>query len=272
MSFITLTITCDEEKREFLIAELSLFPFDAFEETPVGLLASCEQAAFKAEEVQEVLDRYQVAYQVDQVEKVNWNEVWEKNYDPVIVEDQCIVRAAFHEPRPEFPYEIIITPKMSFGTGHHATTWQVLHYQLQLDQTNKKVIDVGCGTGALAIMAHKRGATKISAVDIDEWCIENSMENFTLNDCANVELKLGGIEIIPEKEQFDIMLVNINKNVLIQQMAEYVKRLAQNGVLVLSGFYQEDVQDLRAVAQSSGLTYRTESERNRWAMLVLENK
>ena len=153
MSFITLTITCDEEKREFLIAELSLFPFDAFEETETGLLASCEKDDYEPEEVKEVLDRYKVEYQVEEVEKVNWNEEWEKNYDPVIVGDQCIVRATFHEPKPEFPYEIIITPKMSFGTGHHATTWQVLKYQLDLDQTGKKVIDVGCGTGILSIFA-----------------------------------------------------------------------------------------------------------------------
>ena len=272
MSFITLTINCDEEKREFLIAELSLLPFDAFEETETGLLASCEKDGYDAEEVKEVLDRYQVEYQVDEVEKVNWNIEWEKNYDPVIVGDQCIVRATFHEPKPEFPYEIIITPKMSFGTGHHATTWQVLKYELGFDFTGKKVIDVGCGTGALAIMSHLRGATDISAVDIDDWCIENSEENFALNGCEHIKLQLGGIEVIPETEQFDVMLVNINKNVLLDQMADYEKRLAPNGILVLSGFYQEDIADLRASAEPLGLTYSTESERNRWAMLVFEKK
>lgn len=272
MSFITLNITCDEEKRELLLAELSLFPFDAFEETEIGLLASCEKEAYDPEDVKSVLDRYQVDYQVDEVERVNWNMEWEKNYDPVVVGDQCIVRATFHEPRPEFPYEIIITPKMSFGTGHHATTWQVLNYQLKLDHQGKKVIDVGCGTGALAIMAHKRGAAEIAAVDIDDWCIENSAENFSLNACEHVSLKLGGIEVIPVTEQFDIMLANINKNVLLEQMRDYYQRLAADGVLILSGFYEEDIPDLRDAAEQLGLQYMDQSERNRWAMLAFKKQ
>ncbi|WP_421874466.1 50S ribosomal protein L11 methyltransferase [Marinoscillum sp.] len=272
MSFITLNITCDEEKRELLLAELSLFPFDAFEETEIGLLASCEKEAYDPEDVKSVLDRYQVDYQLDEVERVNWNLEWEKNYDPVVVGDQCIVRATFHEPKPEFPYEIIITPKMSFGTGHHATTWQVLNYQLKLDHQGKKVIDVGCGTGALAIMAHKRGAKEIAAVDIDDWCIENSAENFTLNNCEKIKLKLGRIEVIPDSEQFDIMLANINKNVLLEQMGDYYQRLAADGVLILSGFYEEDIPDLRDAAEQLGLQYMDQSERNRWAMLAFTKR
>ncbi len=268
MSFITLNITCDEEKRELLFAELSLFPFDAFEETEIGILASCEKDTWNPDEVKPVLDRYQVEYQVEEVAKVNWNEEWEKNYDPVVVGDQCIVRATFHEPKPSFPYEIIITPKMSFGTGHHATTWQVLNYQLSLDHQGKKVIDVGCGTGALAIMAYKRGAKEVTAVDIDDWCIENSAENFSLNSCENINLKLGGIEEVPGSEVFDVMLVNINKNVLLEQMQDYNQRLASGGVLVLSGFYQEDISDLRQSAEALSLNYVDESEKNRWAMLV----
>lgn len=271
MSFITLDISCDEEKREFLIAELSLFPFDAFEETETGLLASCDEDGWEPDEVTPVLERYGVAFKVEKVEKVNWNEEWEKNYDPVIVGDQCIVRATFHQPKPEFPYEIIITPKMSFGTGHHATTYQVLNYQLGLDHRDKKVLDVGCGTGALAIMAHKRGATDISAVDIDEWCIENSEENFSLNDCSVINLKLGGIEIVSESESFDIILANINKNVLLDQMADYRKRLASGGTLILSGFYVDDIPDLVGLAEKLGMTYADQSEKDRWAMLVLRN-
>lgn len=271
MAFITLTIVCDEEKRELLIAELSLFPFDAFEETETGLLASCEEEDWTPEEIAPLMERYEVAFTTERVEKVNWNEEWEKHYDPVIVDQSCIVRATFHAPRPEFPYEIIITPKMSFGTGHHATTYQVLKYQLTLDFTGKKVIDVGCGTGALAIMAFKRGATDISAVDIDEWCIENSTENFSLNDCPFIQPVLGGIEAIPESEQFDIILANINKNVLLSQMADYKNRLAQGGKLILSGFYVEDIPDLLNLAEKLGLTYLDQTDKDRWAMLVLDN-
>ncbi|MFY0605540.1 MAG: 50S ribosomal protein L11 methyltransferase [Cyclobacteriaceae bacterium] len=272
MSFITLDITCDDEKRELLIAELSLFPFDAFEETEEGLLASCDESDWEEAPVKEVLDRYGVDYQVNLVAKVNWNEEWEKNYDPVEVEGQCILRATFHEPRPDLPYEIVITPKMSFGTGHHATTYQVLKYQLTLDQEGKKVLDCGCGTGALAIMAHKRGATDISAVDIDDWCIENSEENFQINHCEEIKLSLGGIEVIPETEKFDIILANINKNVLLAQIGDYSKRLKSGGTLVLSGFYTEDVSDLESVASQHHLKIIEQTERNRWAMLALKKE
>ncbi len=272
MSFISLHIQCDEEKREFLIAELSFLSFDAFEETESGLLASCEKDLWNAEEAKSILERYGVEYTVEEIEKVNWNEEWEKNYDPVIVGDQCIVRATFHEPKPEFPYQIIITPKMSFGTGHHATTYQVLKYQLGLDHRGKKVIDVGCGTGALAIMAHLRGATDISAVDIDDWCIKNSTENFELNHCPEIKLQLGGIEVIPETEKFDLMLANINKNVLLAQMQDYSKRLNSGAQLVLSGFYTEDISDLLAEAEKHQLTFVEQSERNRWAMLALRKR
>lgn len=269
MDFVTLQITCDEETRELLLAELSLFAFDAFEENETGLLASCEADGWDEESVKPILEKYGVSWEVQTVPRVNWNEEWEKHYDPVIVGDQCIVRASFHAPRPEFPYEIIITPKMSFGTGHHATTWQVLNYQLSVDHIGKKVIDVGCGTGALAIMAQKRGATDLTAVDIDEWCIENSRENFETNGCQNVRLLLGGIEVISPTEQFDIMLANINKNVLLSQMSDYSLRLRPGGLLVLSGFYEEDIADLLDSATQNGLSYVHQSSRDRWAMLAL---
>lgn len=271
MNFITLAITCDEEKRELLIAELSLFAFDAFEETTDGLLASCEPANWEEEAIKEILEQYQVAYQVAEVPRVNWNEEWEKHYDPVVVDDQCIVRATFHPARPEFPYEIIITPKMSFGTGHHATTWQVLRYQLGMDHAGKKVLDVGCGTGALAIMAKKRGAGEVWAVDIDDWCIENSAENFDLNQCRDIRLKLGGIEVVSPTEQFDVILANINKNVLLAQLEDYSLRLKPSGTLVLSGFYTPDIPDLLAEAQKWNLQPITQSEKDKWAMLVLSS-
>lgn len=271
MNFIGLSVPCDDEKRELLLAELSLFPFVAFEETNEGLSAYCEEQDWNEGEVKEVLDRYQVTYTAHSIEKVNWNEEWEKNYDPVIVGDQCIVRATFHEARPEIPYEIIITPKMSFGTGHHATTHQVLKYQLTLDHQDKKVLDVGCGTGALAIMAAKRGASEVSAIDIDEWCIENSQENFSLNSCNAIRLALGGIETVPEAASFDVILANINKNVLMEQLPEYQKRLKNAGILVLSGFYTEDIPDLLQRANHCHLSFLAESEMDRWAMLVLVN-
>ncbi len=225
MDFIGLQVNCDEEKGELIIAELSFLAFDAFEENEKGVLASCDADAWNEEEVKEIMDRYDVTYSFETIAKVNWNEEWEKNYDPVIVDDQCVVRATFHEPRPDVPYEIIITPKMSFGTGHHATTAQILKHQISLDHQGKRVLDVGCGTGALAIMAHKRGAAYVAAVDIDEWCIENSEENFALNNCTDIVPLLGGIDKIAASDKYDIILANINKNVLLDQIGQYAERM-----------------------------------------------
>ncbi|MEP4532417.1 MAG: 50S ribosomal protein L11 methyltransferase [Cyclobacteriaceae bacterium] len=272
MSFIGLQVICNEEKRELIIAELSLLAFDAFEENDAGLLASCETSEWNEEEVKEIMDRYELEYSFEEIEKVNWNEEWEKNYEPVVVGDQCIVRATFHEPQPQYPYEIIITPKMSFGTGHHATTHQVLKYQIGLDHEGKKVLDVGCGTGALAIMAHKRGATQIAAVDIDEWCIENSEENFALNNCGEVDLKLGGIDQVSPDEKYDIVLANINKNVLLDQIAEYAVRMSTGAFLVMSGFYAWDKPDIIAEGKKHGLENEEQSELDNWAMVVLKKK
>lgn len=268
-NFIGLQVNCDEERRELIIAELSLLAFDAFEENDIGVLASCDQKEWNEIEVKEIAEKYDVGYSFKEIEKVNWNEEWEKNYEPVIVDDKCIVRATFHESRPEFPYEIIITPKMSFGTGHHATTNQILKYQLTLDHNDKKVLDVGCGTGALAIMAHKRGASTISAVDIDEWCVENSSENFALNDCAQIKIQLGGINTISKSEKFDIVLANINKNILLDQMSDYAARMAKGAILLLSGFYAWEISDLVSEGKKHGLTHIGQSELENWAMVVL---
>lgn len=269
MDYISLQVHCGEEAREMILAELSLLTFDAFEENDKGLLASCAIADWQEEEVRAVIAKYGATFEFHETEKVNWNEEWEKHYDPVIVGDQCIVRAAFHAPRPEFPYEIIITPKMSFGTGHHATTYQMLSRQLLLDHTGKRVLDVGSGTGALAIMAWKRGAAEVTAVDIDEWCIENGHENFALNGCEQTDLRLGGIEVISPSDNYDIILANINKNVLMAQMEDYAIRLKSGGILLLSGFYQADIQDLLIIASSFDLHHLDQTERNQWAMLAL---
>jgi ribosomal protein L11 methyltransferase len=269
-NFIGVQVSCDEEKRDLIIAELSLLAFDAFEENDLGVFASCDHDLWNEANVKEITDKYEVKYSFEEIKRVNWNSEWEKNYDPVIVDDQCIVRATFHYPRPEFPYEIIITPKMSFGTGHHATTYQMLKYQTSLDHSGKKVLDVGCGTGALAIMAHKRGATQISAVDIDEWCVENSSENFTLNDCDKVALHLGGIDKIPASEKFDIILANINKNVLLDQIADYSERLKTGAMLLLSGFYAWDIADIVAEGKKNQMTEVDMSEMENWAMVVLK--
>lgn len=272
MEFITIKVTCDPVLTDVLIAELFEAGFDSFQEFDDGFEGSCEQSQFDEEKVEVLFNQFpNTSFTIKEQEKVNWNEEWEKNYDPIIVGDRCIVRASFHESRGAFEYEIIVTPKMSFGTGHHATTYQVLNYQMDLDHAGKRVLDVGTGTGILAIMAAKRGASEIVATDIDDWCIENSEENFALNDVKGVRLIKGEIEEVRQSD-FDIVIANINKNVLLDQMSHYAKRLKLSGQLILSGFYESDLSDLESEAMKSGLHKIHTTTRDNWAMLALEKR
>lgn len=272
MDFVTLKVTCDPVLTDVLIAKLFEAGFDSFQEFDDGFEGSCEQSQFDEEKVEVIFNQFpNVSFTVKEQEKINWNEEWEKNYDPIIVENRCIVRASFHDSRPEFEYEIIVTPKMSFGTGHHATTYQVLNYQMDLDHSGKKVLDVGTGTGILAIMAAKRGATEIVATDIDEWCIENSEENFSLNDVKDVTLVKGEIDQVAQTG-FDIVIANINKNVLLNQIRDYAERLKPGGQLILSGFYESDISDLENEAMKSRLYKINSTIRDKWAMLALEKR
>lgn len=270
MEFTTIKVSCSADIIDLLIAELFEIGFDSFQEFETGFEGSCDKTQYDEGNVKSILDNYpNVSFEIKEQEKVNWNEEWEKNYDPIIIGDKCIVRASFHEPQPQFQYEIIVTPKMSFGTGHHATTFQVLDYQISLDHTDKKVLDVGTGTGILAIMAQKRGASFLAATDIDDWCIENSAENFALNEVKDVSLIQGQISEVADAD-FDIVIANINKNVLLDQIKEYANRLVTRGQLILSGFYEADIADLEAEAQKHGLKKVKSTTRDNWAMLVLD--
>ncbi|HTF82536.1 MAG TPA: 50S ribosomal protein L11 methyltransferase, partial [Cytophagales bacterium] len=196
MDYIVIEIKCDAELSDILVAELSELGFDSFLENENGLDASCPQNLFDKDAVHAVFEKYKqwsaaFSYEYKEVPKVNWNEEWEKNYDPIFVDNDIYVRATFHEPKPEFKYQIVIDPKMSFGTGHHATTSMMLCNQLQIPHKDKSVLDAGTGTGILAIMAEKLGAKVITANDVDTWCIENSLENINLNDCHNITVLHG---------------------------------------------------------------------------------
>jgi ribosomal protein L11 methyltransferase len=269
MDFIGLKINCSADMQEIVLAELSLFEFVAFEELEDGIYAACEEKDWDENEIKEVLEKYNLCFSFQKVEKINWNEEWEKNYDPVIIDDQIIVRASFHTPRPAFPHEIIVTPNMTFGTGHHATTYQVLKYQFGMDHEGKRVLDMGCGTGALAIMAAQKGATDILAVDIDEWCVENTTENIALNNFPEIRVKQGSVDILEQEAPFEIILANINKNILLDQIEMYSTKLEKAGMLVLSGFYEHDIDDLLLHSDQFQLQYVDRSTRNKWAMLAL---
>lgn len=270
--FVQLDISCNAEQAEILIAELAELGFDSFEETEKGLLASVLQEQYDAEAVHQIMEQYQVLgkidFTVETVERINWNEEWEKNYEPIQVLDRCYVRATFHAPKPEFPYEIVINPKMSFGTGHHATTWLMLKQLLDIELYGKMVIDIGCGTAILAIMAALKGASRVDAFDIDDWSVENAAENFELNKVKAGFLEKGTIATVQPKNQYDIVLANINRNVLLEEMAEYAKIMKKGAILLLSGFYEADIEVIQAECKQHQLEFQRSEIKDDWAVCV----
>ena len=273
MDYIELILQIDADFAEILMAELGELGFESFVETEDGLEAYVQEEIFDDVAVKQMLEDYAartaISYQFKKIVRQNWNEEWEKNFQPIQIGKQIYVRADFHEPKPDFPYEIIITPKMSFGTGHHETTSMVMEHQLSIDHTNKKVLDVGTGTGILAVLASKLGASEISAFDIDEWSVENTIENVQLNDVSNVTVRQGTIENEP-KDIYEIVLANINRNILISQIPAYVTFLQKGGELIVSGFYEKDIADIQTVAESVGLKKVAQLSKNNWAAVVFK--
>jgi ribosomal protein L11 methyltransferase len=235
MNHIQLSIEANEEQQEILISELSELEAIGFEQTDTHLLAYFEENIFKSYEVNKLVKEF--AFNITSIPKQNWNAVWESNFEPVIVDNFCAIRADFHQPIKNVQHEIIITPKMSFGTGHHATTYMMIEQMRHIDFTEKKVFDFGTGTGILAILAQNLGAASITAIDNDEWSIKNAEENFHKNGVHSINLYLS--HIIPE-DSFDIILANINRNVLREYASGLVNILSPNGVLLVSGILKED--------------------------------
>ncbi|MDW3196750.1 MAG: 50S ribosomal protein L11 methyltransferase [Cytophagales bacterium] len=272
MDFLTVNISCSELQRDLLIAELDVLGFSAIQELPEGLTASLEGESFDEPALKEAIARYEamgaMSYTVEKVAKTNWNEAWEKNFDPVIVDDRVLVRAPFHDIKGDFDHEILIMPKMSFGTGHHATTSQMLSLQLDVDFKDKSVLDVGTGTGVLAIMALKLGASHVEATDIDDWCIENSLDNLSLNGFEGIRVEQGEIKNLTFDQTFDIVIANINKNVLLAEIDNYVSLMNDEGQLFLSGFYEKDIPDLEQAASKLGLKLIKSVSKDDWSALL----
>lgn len=257
-----------------LIAELDFLGFDSFQETEEGVEAYVQDDLFQEEQLKEVLSRYQdiPAYTVSKLEKKNWNEEWEKNFDPVRIEDQVLIRASFHHPDKSFPYEILINPKMAFGTGHHETTSLMIKAQLGLEHQGKIILDAGAGTGVLGIFAGMLGAKEITATDIDEWAYSNMMENAEINNIHNMKCLQGTMaELNLVKNKYDIILANINKNVLLDEIKLYSLALNKSGNLLLSGFYTEDIEDIKSEALNRGLKFKKSFQKNNWACLMFQN-
>lgn len=273
MYYTRLQVVCDPEFSEILMAEIAEVGFDTFMETEKGFEAYVEEKKFDAEQLDEVKEKYKAVNPLlffwDTIQKKNWNEEWEKNLEPIIVDDRCLIRAEFHKIVRKYPYEIIITPKMSFGTGHHQTTHLMIKSQLGIDHANKRVMDAGCGTAILSIMASKLKAKEIEAFDIDEWSVINGKENIENNHCPNIQIYQGKIDEMKFKGKFDIVLANINKNVLLAEMSTYSYYLETGGQLLLSGFYNKDINDLLQEAHKLKLVEVNRDERESWAALLL---
>jgi ribosomal protein L11 methyltransferase len=267
---LVFTLVSNEEyQQDLLIYALGELGFDTFEETDFGFKAYIVGAKFNQEEVELCLkpfnDQFTFSYEVNIIPQKNWNEVWESNFEPIQILDKVYVRATFHQPQPNFEYEIVIDPKMAFGTGHHQTTALILEYLLETDVKDKTILDMGCGTGILAILASKLGAKSLTAIDYDQLCFDSTLENSALNHIDNIEVICGSKEVIPQ-QQYDIILANINRNILLDQLERYAEVLKPGGAVFLSGFFESpDLDVLKEEALKHSLTYQQHKTIDQWA-------
>lgn len=251
---------------DILLAELGELGFDSFVETEDGLQAYILEEYYKEDLLKYVFvlnnPEFEITYNTKTIEQVNWNAEWEKNFTPIVVSDNCRVRAPFHNKGNE-EYDIIIEPKMSFGTGHHATTHMMIQHILKDDFIGKKVLDMGCGTAVLAILAEMRGAGPLDAIDIDEWCYLNSIENAERNNCTKITVEQGDASLLNNRK-YDIIIANINRNILLNDMKTYANCLSKDGVIYLSGFYEEDLDLIKSECTNQGLTYVNHYVKDQW--------
>ena len=255
---------------QILIAQLEETAFESFEETEEGVSAYVQKDVWSENILNDIEilsnENFKISYTTNEIEPVNWNEEWEKNFSPIDVNGICHVRAPFH-PATHAKYEIVIEPKMSFGTGHHETTHMMIQHILELEVTNKKTIDMGCGTAILAILAEMKGAHPIDAVDIDNWCYLNSIENAERNNCKHISVYEGDASWLKDGQKYDVFIANINRNILLNDMTTYVKCMNENAVLLLSGFYTEDFEAINESCENLGLAFESKKERNNWLSL-----
>lgn len=266
----SFTITPTEPGSDILIALLADLEFESFTQNDTGVEAYIQEEFENENLVQELsFEDFTFSYVRTVIPKTNWNEEWEKNFNPVYVDDLVCIRAHFHPIAENIKHDIVITPKMSFGTGHHDTTWLVSKTMFSIPFANTHVLDMGCGTGILAILAKQLGATKLLGIDIDEWSIENSIENAAINNASDIEFKKGDASLLPSQETFDVILANINKNVLKKDLPAYFSCLKKEGYLLLSGFFTADVEELKQLATGIGFSFEESYNKNEWAVIKL---
>ena len=267
------TIEPRELGSEILIAELGEKAFESFIETETGISAFVQKDLWTEDILNDIYilssDEFTITHQIEEIDQVNWNEEWEKNFEAIDVDGKCHVRAPFH-PKTNAEFDIVIEPKMSFGTGHHETTHMMIQHLLETDVQGMKTLDMGCGTAILAILAEMKGAKPIDAIDIDNWCYLNSIENAERNNCTEITVYEGDAALLKDKK-YDLIIANINRNILLNDMQAYVDCLNPNGTILFSGFYNEDIPFIDASCVEKGLTFVKKFERNNWVSLKYVN-
>ena len=265
----TFKVSPKEPATEILIAQLGFAGFESFVENEDGVTAYIQENDWNSTILKDIQilnsSEFKITFEEEVIEQINWNSEWEKNFNQIEVDNLVSIRAPFHE-NPNLKYDIVIEPKMSFGTGHHETTHMMVQHLLDLDLTNKKTLDMGCGTGILAIFAEMKGAQPIDAIDIDNWCYLNSIENVERNNCRHISVFEGDASLLLNKK-YDVIIANINRNILINDMSSYMNCLNENGIILFSGFYKEDIPIIDAEVSKYGLILDKVIERNNWVSL-----
>ncbi len=268
---ITFRVTpCCQTATDVLSALCGEIGFESFVECDGGMQAYIQQPLFDESALQQTIADFPlpdtgITYTIAEPEDKDWNEEWEKNFfQPIVIGDRCVIHSTFHKDYPKAEYDIVINPQMAFGTGHHETTSSIIGELLEADLTGKTVLDMGCGTSILAILASMRGAKAVTAIDIDDWCVNNSRDNIALNHITNIEAIQGDASSLDEHSPFDVIIANINRNILLNDMHAYVACMRHGSELYMSGFYTDDIPVIRQEAERLGLKYVHYREKNRW--------
>ena len=281
MKYFEVTFTIlpySETASDVLSALTAEIGFESFVECEGGMQAYVQQVLFDEAPLKAILSHSprpdpQITYTITEPEDKNWNEEWERNFfQPIVIEGRCVIHSTFHKDYPKAEYDIVINPQMAFGTGHHETTSSILGALLEADLKGKSVLDMGCGTSILAILASMRGADRVTAIDIDDWCVNNSRDNIALNHLSNITVELGDASLLKGREPFDVVIANINRNILLNDMHAYVDCMHSGSEIYMSGFYVEDIDAIRQCGENLGLEFVGYREKNRWAAVKLIKK
>lgn len=266
---------CNETATDILSALIAETGFESFVECEGGMQAYVQQSLFDEDALKSIIADFpvpgtEITYTITEPEDKDWNEEWEKNFfQPIVIDNRCVIHSTFHKDYPKAEYDIVINPQMAFGTGHHETTSSILGELLDADLKGKSVLDMGCGTSILAILASMRGADPVTAIDIDDWCVNNSRDNIVLNNINNITVELGDASLLEGRKPFDVIIANINRNILLNDMAAYTACMHKGSEIYMSGFYVQDIDAIRSKGESLGLKFVHYREKNNWAAVKL---